>query len=98
MIKVLIKRTFKAGKEKEVRALLNKMRSDAMNIEGYMSGETLVGHDDPNKMLVISTWQNVESWRSWKNSDERNNNENMMEIYQDGPTEYEEYVLPSINR
>lgn len=96
MLKVLIKRKFKAGKEKEIRALLNKMRSDAMNVEGYVSGETLVGHDDPNKMLVIGTWQNIESWQAWKESDIRKNNETMMELYQDGQTEYEEFVLPAL--
>jgi len=57
MLKVLIRRKFKPGKEQEVRVLLNQMRSDAMNVEGYISAETYFGHDNPNQMLVISTWQ-----------------------------------------
>lgn len=99
MLKVLIRRKFKPGKEQEIRALLNQMRSDAVNMEGYISGETYFGHDDPNQMLVISTWQNLENWRSWKESDIRTTNATtMMEMYQEGPTTYEEYVLPKIKR
>jgi hypothetical protein len=28
-----------------------------MNVEGYISAETYFGHDNPNQMLVTSTWQ-----------------------------------------
>ncbi len=44
-------------------------------------------------MLVIGTWENMESWHNWKNNNKRKEFEALLEIYQDGPTEYEEYLL-----
>ena len=65
-VKVLIKRRFKEGKAREVFALLNNFRSAAMEQKGYITGETLIGHDDPQKLLVIGTWQSIDNWLSWK--------------------------------
>jgi hypothetical protein len=42
IVKVMIKRKIKEGKAREVFALLNKFRADAMNQKGYISGETLI--------------------------------------------------------
>jgi heme-degrading monooxygenase HmoA len=50
---------------------LNQLRSRAMKQPGYITGETLVGHDNPNKLLVISTWQSVDSWRAWRDHEDR---------------------------
>jgi hypothetical protein len=44
-------------------------------------------------MLVIGTWENIESWHNWKKNSKRKEFEALLEIYQDGPTEYEEYLL-----
>ena len=57
IVKVMIKRKIKEGKAREVFALLNKSRSDAMNQKGYITGETLINHDNPREILVISMWQ-----------------------------------------
>lgn len=93
LAKVLIKRRFKKGKSKEVIALLNEFRSGAMNRKGYVSGHTLVAADDPQTLLVISTWQSLEDWLAWKNGRTRKSFEAMMEVYQEGATEFEEYIL-----
>ena len=91
--KVMIKRRFKKGKAKEVFALLNKFRSEAMCQDGYITGETLSGFDDPQKVLVISTWQNIDSWLKWKEDSGRKTNESLLQQYLEGPTEYEVYLL-----
>ncbi len=44
-------------------------------------------------MLVIGTWENMESWHSLKNNNKRKEFVALLEIYQEGPTEYEEYLL-----
>jgi heme-degrading monooxygenase HmoA len=93
LAKVLIKRKFKEGKSKEVLALLNEFRAGAMNRKGYVSGHTLVAADDPQTILVISTWQSLEDWIAWKDGETRKSFEAMMEIYQEGPTVFEEYLL-----
>lgn len=91
--KVIIKRRFVEGKTKQVLALLNEIRSRAMQQAGYISGETLVKPDFPNNMAVIATWQTLEDWLAWKENPERNKFEEMLAIYQSRPTEYEEYLL-----
>lgn len=91
--KILIRRRFKKGKTKEIFSLLKDFRSAALNQPGYISGETLIENDDSQHMLVIGTWENIESWHSWENNRKRKEFEAMLEIYQEGPTEYEEYLL-----
>jgi len=92
-VKVIIKRRFIEGKAKEVFALLKKFRSEAMDQEGYITGETLIGIDDPQKVLVISTWQSKDNWLKWKEDSDRKANEALLQQYLDGPTAYEAYVL-----
>ncbi len=92
-VKVIIKRRFREGKAKEVFALLKKFRSEAMDQEGYITGETLIGFDDPQKVLVIATWQSRDNWLKWKEDSGRKANEALLQQYLDGPTEYEVYVL-----
>ena len=93
VVKVIIKRRFREGKAKEVFALLKKFRSEAMDQEGYITGETLIGFDDPQKVLVISTWQSIDHWLKWKENPDRIDNETLMEQYLERPIEYDTYVL-----
>ena len=93
--KILIKRRFKEGNTPQIVALLNELRSLAMQQPGYMSGETLIKSDLPDDMVVISTWQDIESWHKWRDSEERNKFEAMLEVYQDGTTNYEEFLVGS---
>ena len=92
-VKVLIKRHIKEGKSKEVFALLNKTRSAAMNQKGYITGETLISHYDPHRVIVISTWQTIDNWLAWRDNEERKAHEAKLEQYLEFPTEYEEYVF-----
>ena len=93
VIKVLIKRKIQEGKTREVFALLNKFRSDSMNQVGYISGETLINHDDPREILVISKWQGVENWLKWKDNPERQATETRIKLLLESPTMYTTYVL-----
>ena len=93
MVKVLIKRRFKEGKKKEILSLLNEFRAGALNMAGYISGVTMTSCDDPFVMLVIGTWDKMENWNRWKENPARIAFEKMLEIYQEGPTIYEEYIV-----
>ena len=93
--KILIKRIFKEGHAPQIVALLNEIRGRALNQPGYMSGETLVKTSNPNNMTVISTWQTLEDWYRWRDSEDRKKFEAMLEMYQERPTEYDEYLLGS---
>ncbi len=93
LAKVLIKRRFKSGHTKEIVSLLNDMRSAAMRQPGYISGLTLMEPKNPNMMLVIGTWQSIEEWNQWKAHTDRTRLDAMLEIHQEGSTQYEAYVV-----
>jgi quinol monooxygenase YgiN len=91
--KILIKRKFKKGKQKEVLALLRELRSGALNQPGYISGQTLTSTENPRTMMVIGTWQDMESWHKWKRNSTRQTLEQMLETYQVESTEYQEFKV-----
>jgi heme-degrading monooxygenase HmoA len=95
LAKILIKRKFKKGNIPQIVNLLNEMRGIAMSYPGYLSGETLVQKDSPQSMVVISTWMGMEQWQAWRESQDRKHIEAMIELYQEGKTVIEEYLVGS---
>lgn len=93
MVKVMIKRHMKEGKAKDVFALLKEQRAKAMNQRGHLKGETLMSYQNPRCLLVISSWQSMENWLSWKESEERRGNEAQLAQFLESPTEYDEYIF-----
>lgn len=91
--KIYIKRKFIRGNAPEIISLLLQLRSGAMNQPGYISGETLSSSTDPQSVAVIATWQSMDNWLKWKENPERQRIEAMLEIFQLGPTVYEEFFL-----
>jgi heme-degrading monooxygenase HmoA len=71
MVKIIIERRCQSGTEEEMERLLVDLRSKAMHQRGYVSGETLRSMDDPSLWLVISSWLDVDLWRAWQASAER---------------------------
>ncbi|MFH1135279.1 MAG: antibiotic biosynthesis monooxygenase [Pseudomonadota bacterium] len=92
-VKVLITRRCREGGPNNVFSSLRKLRALAMDQPGYITGESLLGYDDPNKILVIGTWQSVENWLSWKENAQRMKEEAKIQEFLAGPTEYEIFVL-----
>jgi heme-degrading monooxygenase HmoA len=92
-VKIFIKRHVKENRVDDAYTLLNKIRSHAMNQPGYISGETLVNHYDYRSITVISTWQSVEDWIAWEESDESPTNEAQLESLLEEPTKFEVYDL-----
>jgi hypothetical protein len=43
--------------------------------------------------MVIGSWQDMESWHNWKDNNIRKTLEQMLATYQEGSTEYQEFVL-----
>ena len=73
-------------------------RSQALKQPGYISGETLVNHYDPSNITVISTWQTIDDWIRWQESDERAVQEDHLENLQEGPANFEIYDLGPASR
>jgi heme-degrading monooxygenase HmoA len=90
---VFIKRYIKKGKTDEALALLNYVRSQALKEPGYISGETLVNHYDRSSIVVVSTWQTIDDWIRWQESDERTGTVDQLEGLAEGPANFEIYDL-----
>jgi heme-degrading monooxygenase HmoA len=92
-VKIFIKRYVKKGKTQEAVELIKDVRSHALKQPGYISGETLINHYDPCNITVVSTWQTIDDWIRWEESDERSAQENQLEGLQERPTDFEIYDL-----
>jgi len=72
MIRVLIERYLADGKVSEYYQGIRQLKQKAGQMEGYLSGEMLVDHEDSRRCLVISNWQDLNSWEQWAKSEKRN--------------------------
>ena len=90
-IKILIKRHFKEGTTGQAFALIKNFRQDAMNRSGYIAGETWINHYDPCQIAVVSTWQTVEDWILWEESDERAAHGDKLKDLLETPAQFEIY-------
>ena len=70
-VKILIKRSIGQEVAPVVRPLIVELRAHAMKQPGYISGETLKSIERPGEYLVISTWQSLDEWNKWLNSQDR---------------------------
>lgn len=71
MIKVLITRVYKNNMAHDAHYHNAKLRSLATVQPGYISGQTMVNVNNPNEMVIISTWAGKEDWDTWYQSDIR---------------------------
>ena len=92
-VRVFIKRYVKKGETEAALELLKEVRSQALNQPGYISGETLVNHYDPCNIVVVSTWQSIDDWIRWQESDERSAKEDQLEGLQEASANFEIYDL-----
>lgn len=88
-VRVLIVRRFQEGKASQVFALLKELRALAMNQTGYITGETLFSQEDPQKMVVIGTWESHEDWLAWRAIEARKQIEARLDELLIEPTRYE---------
>jgi heme-degrading monooxygenase HmoA len=92
-VKIVIKRQFKKNAAQKAFELINNFRREAMGRKGYISGETWVNHYDPCRIAVVSTWQSVEDWIHWEESDQRTQNEAKLNDLLQTPAKFEIYDL-----
>jgi heme-degrading monooxygenase HmoA len=92
-VKIFIKRTFSNDGLKDAAAMLIQARKKAMSNKGYISTETLVNHDDPCEVVVVSMWQKKEDWDAYAASPERQANEQNFAALLSAETEYQIYNM-----
>ena len=66
MIKVIV--GYRVKKGADVRPLLLKLRTDAMQYPGFVGAENLTNRRDTSIILLISTWERSENWIAWEKS------------------------------
>lgn len=71
-IRVFIKRTCEdPSKEKELFSLVRKLRSLVPQQSGYLTSKYVKNIDPPKDIVAISTWDSLEDWQNWYESEER---------------------------
>ena len=91
-VKIIIKRSIGQQVAPVLRPLIVELRAHAMKQPGYISGETLKCIDRPGEYLVISTWDSLDDWQKWLNSQDRKILENKIESITGSTAEYAAYV------
>jgi heme-degrading monooxygenase HmoA len=71
MVKVLIERHVKKGKEGYLIELLNKLRTELVSQPGYVSGELLQSTEEESTVFALSTWLSPLDWKSWEGNPRR---------------------------
>jgi len=92
VVRIIIDRKVKKGKESEFSELLKQLRSNAVSSKGYISGETLRALSDHRNFVVVSTWQTADDWKNWEDDPERKKVEERLEKIMTRPTKTKIYV------
>ena len=95
-VKVMIKRKVSDDKKADILPLIIKLRRMATSQPGYICGETLVNADDKSEYVVISTWNDLDSWRDWRLSAQRIKIDEELEALLEVATEYNAYFYGDI--
>lgn len=90
-VKILIKRKVSADKAAKLNEFIMQLRQLVVKQPGYVSGESLRNVENPEEYLVISTWNNVDSWKQWLSSKERQEIQAKIDELLGYKTEYEMY-------
>ncbi len=91
-VKILIKRTIPREREKDLMPLLKQLRNLGASQPGYISGETLKNINNPNEIMVISTWQSAEQWQAWVQNKKRKEIQDQIQFILSGETDYAVYT------
>jgi heme oxygenase (mycobilin-producing) len=89
--KIMIKRSVPAAKKETFLALINRLRAEAIKQPGYMTGEAMQSIENADEYLVISTWNSIGEWESWKANAERKKIQKEIDTLLGSQTRYEAY-------
>ena len=63
--KIIIERKFKEAVSPEILEVVDGIRMKALRHRGYIGGETMLNMENDRELLVISSWSNLEDWKTW---------------------------------
>ncbi|MGD9364453.1 MAG: antibiotic biosynthesis monooxygenase [Desulfobacteraceae bacterium] len=91
-IRVFIKRTYEdPSKEKKLFSLVRKLRSLVPQQPGYLSSKYIKKIDHPKDIIAISTWDSLEDWQNWYESEERREIQSKIDAIPGVKTTYQTY-------
>jgi heme-degrading monooxygenase HmoA len=97
-IRTIIRREIPEDAIEWITPMLRKIRILATEHPGYISGETLRCISHQNEYLVISTWESVEDWERWFQSEERQIIQHKIDQITGSKTEYKVYSQTLSNK
>lgn len=71
MIKIMIERQVAVDLEKHYQQCAKSTLQTAMNSHGFLSGESLQDHNDPNHRIIFATYRTLNDWLQWHQSKQR---------------------------
>lgn len=91
-ISVMIQRTFNDNRTAaKLAPLIVKLRSLASVQSGYITGRTFRCLDCPGEFLVLSTWNSLEDWNRWLQSEQRTEIQKQIDDLMNETTRYRIY-------
>ena len=58
----------KVRKDTDLEPILLKLKSHAMQYQGFKGMENLVSEENASVIAMVSTWESLEDWISWAQS------------------------------
>ena len=55
----------------QLAPLIVRLRSQASIQPGYITDQSFASLDSDGEYLVVSTWDSIDAWNNWKNSEQR---------------------------
>jgi len=71
MIRVIIERQIAQEMERTYEEHARQALKNAIEIPGFVSGESLKDERDPNHRVILSSWRSAADWYRWQGSPER---------------------------
>ncbi len=87
-VKIIIRRSVPEETREALYPLLKSIREIAVNQTGYISGETLQNFENPEDLMVISSWRSIEAWKQWETNAERKEIQDRIDLLLNKETEY----------
>ena len=59
---------YKVRNTRDLEPILLRLRSHATQYQGFKGMESLMSEENASVVAMVSTWENLEDWKSWAES------------------------------
>lgn len=90
-VTIVIERKLREDVTPENFRVINALRRGALQQRGYISGETLINFDK-NTVVVLSYWSELDDWKRWERTEERQKIERELTSYLEEPARIRYFI------